>query len=104
MLFPNDAISKLNDLKAILEEYPDASITIEGHASKDGSSEYNQKLSDKRANSVKDALIAAGIDANRLETKAYGETKSVADNNTKVGRAANRRVVFDRRVVIKIGE
>ena len=101
---PNNAISKLNDLKAVLEEYPDASITIEGHASEDGSSEYNQKLSDKRANSVKDALIAAGIDANRLETKAYGETKPVVDNNTKGGRAANRRVVFDRRVVIKIGE
>ena len=49
---PNNAISKLNDLKAVLEEYPDASITIEGHASEDGSSEYNQKLSDKRANSV----------------------------------------------------
>ena len=101
---PNNAISKLNDLKAVLEEYPDASIIIEGHASEDGSSEYNQKLSEKRANSVKDALIASGIDANRLETKAYGETKPVSDNNTKSGRAANRRVVFDRRVVIKIGE
>jgi len=101
---PNNAISKLNDLKAVLEEYPDASIIIEGHASKDGSSEYNQKLSDKRANSVKDALITAGIDASRLETKAYGETKPVDKNDTKSGRAANRRVVFDRRVVFKIGE
>jgi len=100
----NNATSKLNSLKAILKEYPDASIIIEGHASEDGSSEYNMKLSDKRANSVKDALIAAGIDPNHLETKAYGETKPVGDNNTKSGRAANRRVVFDRRVVIKIGE
>ena len=101
---PNNATSKLNDLKAVLEEYPDVSIIIEGHASKDGSSEYNQKLSDKRANSVKDALITAGIDASRLETKAYGETKPVDKNDTKSGRAANRRVVFDRRVVFKIGE
>lgn len=101
---PNNATSKLNDLKVVLEEYPDVSIIIEGHASKDGSSEYNQKLSDKRANSVKNALITAGIDASRLETKAYGETKPVDKNDTKSGRAANRRVVFDRRVVFKIGE
>ena len=93
----------MNDLKAVLEEYPDASITIEGHASEDGSSEYNQKLSDKRATNL-NALITAGIDASRLETKAYGETKPVDKNDTKSGRAANRRVVFDRRVVIKIGE
>ena len=100
----NESEIKLNKLNAILAEYPYADIIIEGHASSDGSMEYNQKLSERRANSVKQALISEGIDADRLETAAYGETKPVADNKTVEGRKANRRVKFDSGVEIKIVE
>lgn len=96
--------AKLAEIKTLLEEFSDALITIEGHASSDGPTGFNQKLSEKRAQSVKDALVGMGVDASRLKTEAYGETKPAADNNTSSGREANRRVEFDRRVEIKVGE
>ena len=95
---------KLSELNTILAEYPNSSIIIEGHASSDGSKGYNQKLSERRAASVKDALLSLGINNARLETAAYGETRPVSDNKTSVGRKANRRVKFQRRVEIKIAE
>jgi len=87
-----------------LTQYPNASIIIEGHASSDGSMGYNQKLSEQRAASVKNALISLGISDNRMETAAYGETRPVQNNATVAGRKANRRVKFQRRVEIKIVE
>ena len=65
---------------------------------------YNQTLSEKRANSAKEALIGMGIDASRLQTAAYGETRPVADNKTREGRVANRRVKFERNVELKVVE
>jgi OOP family OmpA-OmpF porin len=100
----NESQVKLSELNAILAEYPNASIIIEGHASSDGSKGYNQKLSERRAASVKDALLSLGINNARLETAAYGETRPVSDNTTSGGRKANRRVKFQRRVEIKIAE
>ncbi len=87
---------------ALLNQYPNASVTIGGHASSDGSSAYNQKLSEKRANAVRDAVIAAGIDAGRVDAKGFGEDQPVDTNNTRAGRAKNRRVDFARRVDIAI--
>ena len=100
----DDSNAKLKELNEILNAYPNAAIIIEGHASSDGSSAYNQKLSEKRADSVKAALIAGGIDASRLETAAYGETKPSSDNKSSKGRAVNRRVQFERRVEIRVVE
>ena len=97
-----DSNSKLKDLVELLNSYPNASLVIEGHASSDGSMAYNQMLSEKRANSAKEALIGMGIDASRLETAAYGETKPTADNKTRKGRAANRRVKFERNIELKV--
>ena len=96
--------AKLKELNDLLNAYPDSNIIIEGHASSDGSMKYNQKLSEKRANSVKEALVGMGIDASRLETAAFGETKPAVNNNTAAGRSANRRVEFDRKVEIKVVE
>ena len=57
-------------------------------------SEYNQRLSENRAAAVENYLIENGIDKNRLESIGYGETKPVYENDTRSGRAKNRRVVF----------
>ena len=100
----DDSNAKLKELVELLNLYTNASLIIEGHASSDGSMAYNQMLSEKRANSAKEALIGMGIDASRLETAAYGETKPTADNKTRKGRAANRRVKFERNVELKVVE
>ncbi len=66
-------------------------LDIDGHTDSQGSDEYNHTLSDNRAASVKDYLISQGVEASRLKSTGYGETKPVADNNTAAGRAKNRR-------------
>jgi OOP family OmpA-OmpF porin len=74
-------------------KYPDTKIAIEGHTDSIGSNEYNQKLSERRANSVKNYIIDNfGIDAKRLRAEGFGETRPIADNNTDEGRQRNRRV------------
>ncbi len=69
-------------------------LVIEGHTDAVASHDYNIDLSERRANSVKQFLIKAGINQNRIEAKGYGETKPIASNKTKEGRQKNRRVEF----------
>ncbi len=69
-------------------------VEIQGHTDNVGGEEYNQKLGDQRAKAVKDYLAKQGIPLFRMETISYGEGAPVADNNTREGRAANRRVVL----------
>jgi outer membrane protein OmpA-like peptidoglycan-associated protein len=92
----------LESLRALLSQYPNVTITAEGHASSDGSSSYNQKLSEQRAAALKDHLVSIGVDANRIETIGYGETKPIEDNNTVSGRKNNRRVEINRSAQLKI--
>ncbi|WP_340076966.1 OmpA family protein [Leptobacterium sp. I13] len=82
----------LKDIIAILNEYPNSKFTVEGHTDSVGSEKLNQRLSDSRANSVKEYLIANGVDAFRLSALGYGESKPIASNATRAGRAQNRRV------------
>ncbi len=82
----------LADIIAILKEYPTAKFTVEGHTDSVGSDVLNQRLSDSRANSVKEYLVENGIDAFRLSALGYGESKPIDTNKTKAGRANNRRV------------
>jgi len=99
----NDAgASLVSQLVSLLRKYPNAKVTIAGHASSDGSAAYNQKLSEKRANAVRDAVIAAGIDADRVDAKGYGENQPIDKNSTRAGRSKNRRVDFARRVDIAV--
>jgi OOP family OmpA-OmpF porin len=77
-----------------LKEHPDARVEVSGHTDTRGTDEYNQKLSERRANAVKAHLVSQGIAANRITTKGLGETEPVADNGTEQGRAQNRRVVI----------
>ena len=95
-------ISIIDTFKSLLEKYPNATVTIEGHASSDGSGPYNQILSEKRAAAVKQSLVEKGINANRLSTVGYGETKPIEPNNTTKGRAKNRRVQLNRSAQIKV--
>ncbi|GGZ39864.1 membrane protein [Echinicola pacifica] len=80
------------ELAKILNEYPDTNIMINGHTDSKGSDEYNQSLSEKRANSVANYLKMQGIDGSRLTTAGYGESMPVGSNDTDEGRAQNRRV------------
>ncbi|MFH6770815.1 OmpA family protein [Gaetbulibacter aestuarii] len=82
----------LDDIVKILNEYPTAKFTVEGHTDSVGSAELNQRLSDSRANAVKEYLIEHGVDAFRLSALGYGESKPIDTNSTRAGRANNRRV------------
>lgn len=82
----------LSDIIGILKEYPTSKFTVEGHTDSVGSDILNQRLSDSRANSVKEYLVENGIDAFRLSALGYGESRPIDSNSTKAGRTNNRRV------------
>jgi outer membrane protein OmpA-like peptidoglycan-associated protein len=87
-----DSEQVVDNIVAILKEYPNSRFSIDGHTDSTGSARTNQLLSERRANAVRDYLIANGIAADRLEAKGYGEDKPIADNKTSTGRKNNRRV------------
>jgi len=70
---------------------------VGGHTDSVGSDSYNQRLSERRANAVKNDLISRGVPASQLTAVGYGETRPVASNDTAEGRAANRRVEINPR-------
>lgn len=82
----------LTAITAILEEYPNAKFTVEGHTDSVGSAKNNESLSEARALSVKSYLVKNGVDEFRLSSAGFGEQKPVESNDTKAGRAENRRV------------
>ncbi len=87
-----ESTNALLDIIKILKEYPNAKFSVEGHTDSVGSATNNQKLSESRAASVKNFLIDKGIDALRLSSIGYGESKPIATNMNKAGRSQNRRV------------
>jgi outer membrane protein OmpA-like peptidoglycan-associated protein len=82
----------LEEVLSVLKSEPEWKLTIEGHTDSTGLDTHNQTLSQKRAESVAAYLRSGGIDAGRLKTVGIGESKPVADNDTELGRAQNRRV------------
>jgi OOP family OmpA-OmpF porin len=76
-----------------LKAYPGTTAEIEGHTDNVGTDKYNLKLSQKRADGVMKHLVSKGIDPARMRAVGYGESRPIADNNTKEGRDRNRRVV-----------
>ena len=95
-------LEKIDKIKDLLDQYPTISVTIEGHASSDGSEKYNQKLSERRAAAVKAYLVEKGVSEERLSTIGYGESKPIQPNKTAKGRAANRRVQINRSAQINL--
>jgi OOP family OmpA-OmpF porin len=77
-----------------LKKYPRLRVELQGHTDSSGSDEYNLKLSERRAQAVRDYLIAQGVSSEQVEARGYGETQPIASNSTAEGRARNRRVVM----------
>jgi OOP family OmpA-OmpF porin len=77
-----------------LKKHPRLKVEIQGHTDSTGTPAYNLKLSQKRADSVRDYLVYGGVNADQLVTKGYGQTQPAASNKTGEGRAKNRRVVM----------
>ena len=90
--FKKETDPVLQAMTAIFKEYPKANFDIEGHTDSVGSEKSNQLLSERRANAVRDYLIANGINADRLTAVGYGESRPIDDNSTAAGRKNNRRV------------
>lgn len=88
--------SLLDEVAKVIKEHPQIQlIEVQGHASAEGSDDYNLKLSDKRARAVHMYLTKkAGIGKEMLQSKGYGETVPIADNETEEGKEKNRRVEF----------
>jgi outer membrane protein OmpA-like peptidoglycan-associated protein len=84
--------SNLSDLSETLNKYEDTDVLVLGHTDNVGTDQYNQGLSEKRANSVKSFLITQQVASSRLSTEGYGETDPIATNETEEGRQLNRRV------------
>jgi OOP family OmpA-OmpF porin len=87
--------SKLDDLSGKVKGINLEVVIAIGHADSIGSDAYNQKLSVRRAESVKAYLVSKGIEPNRIYTEGKGEKQPVADNKTREGRAKNRRVEIE---------
>jgi OOP family OmpA-OmpF porin len=85
---------QLANIAAILKAYPNAHVKIGGYTDNTGDAAANVALSDARAKNVMDALVAAGVDPSRLESKGYGDQYPVGDNATEDGRAQNRRIAL----------
>jgi OmpA-OmpF porin, OOP family len=85
---------QLANVAAILKAYPNAHVKIGGYTDNTGDAAANVALSDARAKNVMDALVAAGVDPSRLESKGYGDQYPVGDNATEDGRAQNRRIAL----------
>jgi len=79
-------------LAAILSAYPDRQISVEGHTDGTGGDEFNQRLSEVRAQAVRQALIEAGLNSDAVKASGFGKTKPIASNETPQGRQQNRRV------------
>ncbi|MBB4078887.1 outer membrane protein OmpA-like peptidoglycan-associated protein/Tol biopolymer transport system component [Lewinella aquimaris] len=85
---------ELDRLVALLREQPDIRVEIAGHTDDVGSEDDNQKLSERRAASVKRYLVSQGIATDRIAAVGYGESRPVESNDTEEGRASNRRTTF----------
>tara|TARA_R110001583_G_scaffold21685_1_gene82108 strand:- start:2436 stop:3800 length:1365 start_codon:yes stop_codon:yes gene_type:complete len=90
--FKPETVVKLNEAAQIMTKYPTAKFAISGHTDSIGNEQSNLKLSEKRANAVKNYLTSKGVLETNLTAKGYGESMPIASNMYNAGRAQNRRV------------
>ncbi|MGC3943483.1 MAG: OmpA family protein [Chryseolinea sp.] len=84
--------TNLSELAGTLKKYEDTDILVEGHTDNTGDDNYNQSLSEKRADEVKSYLVQQQVGTSRITTKGYGEKQPLAPNDTEAGKKSNRRV------------
>lgn len=84
--------AKIGEIAAVLREYPDSDVFIMGYTSSDGDDSYNTQLSQRRADSVKNTLIANQVAPSRITSLGMGSSNPIASNETEAGRSQNRRV------------
>lgn len=89
-----ESMGVINEIFKLMKEHPEINFSVEGHTDSDGDAGMNKKLSEARAETVKNTLVDLGIAPERLGTKGLGEDVPVADNATPEGKANNRRVEF----------
>ncbi len=87
-----EAIPELKEITELLLEYPTTQIIVEGHTDRKGTTQHNQRLSNKRAEAVRSWIVDQGVGKSRVLTKGYGFREPIASNETEQGRARNRRV------------
>lgn len=88
-----DSYSDIENLAEFMKQFPQTATTVEGHTDSTGNPAYNQKLSERRADAVRNVLVNQyGVAADRINAVGYGASNPVADNATSEGRAINRRV------------
>lgn len=88
-----ESYAEIQNVTDFMKQYPDTSTVVEGHTDAIGTDAYNQRLSERRADSVRDVMVQQyGIDGDRIRTVGYGESRPIADNSTEAGRQLNRRV------------
>jgi len=90
-----DSRPALVAVAADVKRYPNLKLELQGHTDSVGNDAYNLRLSEQRAQSVREFLIGEGVSPQQLSARGYGETRPAADNTTEEGRAANRRVDMD---------
>ena len=88
----SSGLVNVNTLARYLEQNPDRKVIVEGYTDSTGTASHNQTLSERRANSVRMALVKMGVDPARIVAQGYGKEYPVADNGSASGRAMNRRV------------
>ena len=92
MAIREEFLPTLERIAAVLEKYPESQVTVVGHTDAAGPDEQNARLSEQRAQAVRDALATYGIPPGRIRAEGRGEAEPRGDNRTAAGRAENRRV------------
>ncbi len=90
--FTDETYGRLDAMYNIMKDFPDAKFHVEGHADSTGSDAVNDRLSNERANAVRDYLVSKGLNGAHFTAQGYGETQPIDSNDTASGRANNRRV------------